>query len=1078
MSRDEGPPPDDAVDELLAGLLAAYDERLAAGCSPEAETQAPDGLGAGCLGRLRVAEKVLARLERAWPRTSATQATKNTLAADEAVPQVPGYEILGELGRGGMGVVYKARQKGLDRVVALKMILAGGHAGRQERARFRSEAKSVARLQHPNIVQVHEVGEHDGLPYFSLEYCPGGSLAEKLRGEPLPAQEAARLVELLARAVAVAHQADLVHRDLKPANILLAANGTAKITDFGLAKRLDEAGQTRSGSVLGTPSYMAPEQAAGQTGKIGPAVDVYALGAILYELLTGRPPFKAATPVGTIRQVLDQEAVSVRRLQPQTHVDLATICHKCLEKDPARRYATALALAEDLRRFQAGEPIEGRPVGRGERALKWVRRRPWMAAAYGLLALVLVLGGLGGGAAWLWRQADVARDQAVEAWRQAEAGRAREAELRQRLAEVSYLHQVGLAYREWQDGEMSRVEQLLQSCPAELRHWEWHYVHKLCHPEPLFTLRGHTGPLHHLAHHRDGRRLVTWGTDGTVREWDARTGKLLSSRQGPKLDVVRAIITPDGQYVAWLAKDQSVKVWDVAAAKEIVSSSGPFAKETHLFVSPNGRRLAAADCERGPVYIWDIPSGREVTRLPWVAHAGPGVAAFSPDSRYFAASCQDDSIRWCDLATGKQLPPWQEVPPETSAIAFSPDGKLLAGSAVDHSVRLWDAATGQLRLTLWRSTSAPNKPSFSPDGGSVAFLYDDQTVKACDTTTGKELLRLRLPPGVNFTYTPDGPRLVRTADDGTVTFWDALAVPAGVSVDPQAGWVQALAFSPDNTRLAGAHDDGTVRVRDAATGKEVLRIKAYQGRTTGVAYAPDGRHLASASRRKHGTGWTGEVKVWDARTGASIRTLAGSPSAPYRVAWSPDGRLLACAGLDDKIQVWDATTGRCVITCPEGVCVTFSPDSRRVIGGTRRGEVKVRDAATGAELLTLKGHAEQVVDVACSRDGRWIASASYDSTVNVWDATTGSLKATFPGHNERALGVAFSPDGRRVASSSDDRTLRLFVTDKGEEALILRGHMGPVHCVAFSPDGRRIASGGWDQTVRLWDAGAPSAGGD
>src|SRR5579884_1736960 len=297
------------------------------------------------------------------PRTHNTDATLPTMgaapvsAAAGARAAVPGYEVLGELGRGGMGVVYLARQTRLDRVVALKMILAGGHAGGQELARFRTEAESVARLSHPNIVQVFEIGEHDGLPVLSLEFCPGGSLDKKLDGTPWQPRDAARLVETLARAMHHAHQKGVVHRDLKPANVLLAEDGTPKITDFGLAKKLGEAGQTGTGAVLGTPSYMAPEQAGGRSKAVGPAADVYALGAILYELLTGRPPFKAATALETMLQVVADEPVPVRQLLPRTPADLEAVCRKCLEKEPGRRYASAAELADDLGHFLNGEPV-------------------------------------------------------------------------------------------------------------------------------------------------------------------------------------------------------------------------------------------------------------------------------------------------------------------------------------------------------------------------------------------------------------------------------------------------------------------------------------------------------------------------------------------------------------------------------------------------------------------------------------------------------------------------------------------------------------------------------------------------
>ncbi len=327
------------------------------------------------------------------------------------LPAVEGYEILSVLGRGGMGIVYRARQTGLKRLVALKMIL-GAHASGTDLERFRTEAEAVARLQHPNIVQIHEVGEYDGRPFFSLEFCPGGSLNLRLRATPQPPREAARLVEVLARALHAAHQAGIIHRDLKPANVLLTADGTLKVSDFGLAKKLDdENGQTRSGSILGTPSYMAPEQAEGKTRAVRPTADIYALGAILYEALTGRPPFHGATFWETIEQVRSQEPVPPSRLQPKTPRDLETICLKCLQKDPGKRYATAEALAEDLRHFQMGEPIRARPISVVERTWRRCRRNPVVASLAAILVMV-VTGGLVA-LTCLWLDAERQRGLAV-----------------------------------------------------------------------------------------------------------------------------------------------------------------------------------------------------------------------------------------------------------------------------------------------------------------------------------------------------------------------------------------------------------------------------------------------------------------------------------------------------------------------------------------------------------------------------------------------------------------------------------------------------------------------------------------
>jgi tetratricopeptide (TPR) repeat protein len=385
------------------------------------------------------------------------------------VANLPGYEIVKELGRGGMGVVYLARQPQLNRLVALKMILAGGHASPADLTRFRTEAEAIARLQHTNIVQIHEIGDHNGLPYFSLEFCDGGSLKEKLSGTPLPPNEAAALVETLARAMDAAHQKGVIHRDLKPANILLQTTdhtddtdkeekrerlpssvpsvssvvcSVPKITDFGLAKRLDAAGQTATGAVMGTPSYMAPEQAGGQGHMVGPLADVYSLGAILYECLTGRPPFKAATPLDTVLQVVSDDPVPPTRLQPKTPRDLETICLKCLQKEPAKRYPSSQALAEDLRRFREGWPISARPIGLAERGVKWARRRPAVAALLGVLFVVVTAAFAG--MAVLWLRAEEQRRLADDARAEAEdaADRARQheelARRQKQRAETSY----------------------------------------------------------------------------------------------------------------------------------------------------------------------------------------------------------------------------------------------------------------------------------------------------------------------------------------------------------------------------------------------------------------------------------------------------------------------------------------------------------------------------------------------------------------------------------------------------------------------------------------------------------------
>jgi serine/threonine protein kinase len=415
-----------------------------------------------------------------------------SVPAEAGLLRVPGYELLSELGRGGVGVVYKARQESLGRVVALKMILAGGHASEADLARFRSEAEAIARLQHPNIVQVHEVGEQDGRPFFSLEFCAGGSLEQRRAGRPLPPDEAARMVETLARAMHAAHEEGVIHRDLKPANVLLASSGRPgsgaggeppagwplhdcipKIGDFGLAKRLDLAGQTATGAVLGTPSYMAPEQAAGKSREIDARTDVYALGAILYECLTGRPPFRAATALDTLLQVAADDPVPPSRLQPNTPRDLETICLKCLQKEPRKRYPDAGDLAEDLARFGRHQPIRARPVGRAERALKWVKRRPATAALLGVSGvalLALLLGGL-----FFTARLQGERNRAIHQEEEAREEKTRaEFQLdraRRHLMTAQLLRAAALCRREpWQ---AARLLDDVEACPPDLRDFAW-----------------------------------------------------------------------------------------------------------------------------------------------------------------------------------------------------------------------------------------------------------------------------------------------------------------------------------------------------------------------------------------------------------------------------------------------------------------------------------------------------------------------------------------------------------------------------------------------------------------------------
>jgi tRNA A-37 threonylcarbamoyl transferase component Bud32 len=578
---------------------------------------------------------------------------------------VAGYEVLALLGKGGMGVVYKARQVGLDRVVALKMILQAEHAGLDERERFRAEAHAVASLQHPHIVQIHEVGECQGLPFFSMEFCSAGNLDAQLDGTPWEPQRAARLVEVLARAMQAAHAAGIIHRDLKPANVLLSQDGTPKVTDFGLARRVGTQGRTRSGAVMGTPSYMAPEQAAGQGKQAGPTTDVYALGAILYELLTGRPPFKGATDIDTLLLVLTEEPVLVRRLQPKVPKDLETVCHQCLHKDPARRYSSAAALADDLRRFQAGEPVSARPVGTASRALRWARRRPAVAGLL-ITVAVVVATGLGGILSTysqaLWerdradREAANARAQAQRADEEAAKARKGEAEAikardeaqlqaeaartaRQETRLQKYVAGIARADDQVQAGNHALANQMLESVGImDVRGWEYRHLRNRADGTPV-TLRWHSDAVRSLSYSPDGSHLVSASEDGAVRVWDTITGADVLTLPGHKKAVKSIIYSPDGSHLASASDDSTVKVWSAWTGAEVITLHGHKGPVESISYSPDGRRLASASDDK-TVKIWDARGGAAILTLDGHSDSVRSVS-FSPDGRRLASASDD-----------------------------------------------------------------------------------------------------------------------------------------------------------------------------------------------------------------------------------------------------------------------------------------------------------------------------------------------------------------------------------------------------------------------------------------------------
>lgn len=893
-------------------------------------------------------------------------------ADPSAIQRIGNYELVEELARGGMGIVYLARHTTLKRNVALKMILTGNLSGRSTLQRFQVEAEATARLEHPAIVPIHEIGQYRGHRFLVMQLVEGGNLAERIRDGSVEPGLAAEWISRIARAVHYAHQRGVLHRDLKPANILLNRDGQPMVTDFGLAKLIeDDSGLTLSTAHLGTPSYMSPEQAGDGAKKATTASDIYSLGAILYELLVGAPPFRGDSSAQTILKVIQENPRAPRQRNPSIDRDLETVCLEALNKDPARRYPSAEALADDLDRWRAGCPILARPVGMAGKLRRWCRRQP-LLASLSVAVILLCLGGIVFGVLALRR---IAQEQ--------------EAMLRE-----SYYSKISLAKNLIDAGDIRQAREVLFSCPELHRHWEWGHLLFLCHQEMesfQIATHGRSNWVERLEFREGNTRLTAYSDDGAFVDWRlAGSGSKVApappwheTNRAPAFavpaQVIETVYSPDGKVAATLEPGNLARLWwDTDRSRSLVQLRGMRkAVIPALVFSPDNEILFSGGLS-GNAKLWKVADGSEIHTF---AHA-TFHAVFSPGGDRVATLGQDYTIRIYDSATGGELRALRGHTSELLAAAFSPDGRLIASADVEGEVKVWSARIGRQRVShpMWTSGMA-----LGPEAKKAVTVQWDSSITLWDLESGANLQAFYEPfqRSYNAAFSPDGSQFAVGGATKRVEIYDAETCERVHSLAGHTGVIWWTTFSPNGRWIASGSADRTVRIWDASSGAHLTTLAGHESSVGVVQFSPDSALLATVATMttssRHGRA---TVRLWDTTTWELVRTLEPFPCSTWYLRFSPDGSVLAASAADGWIHLVEVATGRPLRSLKARAIsgpIDFSTDGRRLIRASSDtnpakgyATVEIWDPHSGFRLLTLFQGSHEAVDpgIAFSRDDR------------------------------------------------------------------------------------------------------------